>query len=191
MVGATLSDDWLHIIPATRGYMPSENQMRDAASILASAWADTHPRIVRAEETSQLDSPNEIVIQVVLRKEVEFLGMALETIRCPRCAKVLESDWWVAAVDHAYVNRFADLSVKTPCCANETSLNDLAYEPPVAFARFSITILNPFREIGRAVEPEHGPGYWVQLKALSLNADTLARIGATLGCTVRALWVHF
>src|SRR3972149_1087142 len=186
-----LSETTLKIPPAKPNYQPANPQIQEAASCLLSAWAEHHPRLVYTEEDSHLDASGEIVIQVVTHKVVEFVGGPFDTIRCPHCGTLLDDDWWGDAVTQAFETKFQNLFVRAPCCGKEASLNDLAYDPPaVGFARFYFSVRNPFREIERTKGDEHGPGFWVRLEPLAIDADTLTRIGVALGCQVRVIWVR-
>ena len=48
-------------------------------------------------------------------------------------------------MDEAYRNKFIDLEIVVSCCKSNTYLNELRYEWPAGFARFSIEIVNPNR----------------------------------------------
>ena len=81
-------------------------------------------------------------------------GSNLEAIRCPFCQANLE-DWWQDAMETAHQNKFANLSVDTPCCGKQTSLADLEYELPAGFARVELAIRDPNQtkteELGKAL----------------------------------------
>jgi hypothetical protein len=70
------------------------------------------------------------------------LGEYSESISCPGCRSDL-GDWWADAMNEAYVSKFNDLAVVTPCYATRTSLNDLVYEWPAAFGSFCLEAFNP------------------------------------------------
>ena len=70
-------------------------------------------------------------------------GSNLDRIICPFCKKVLTMDWWSTVMDERYADSFINLNIITPCCGKETTLNDLVYELPCAFARTIIKIENP------------------------------------------------
>ena len=71
-------------------------------------------------------------------------------------------------------NDFADLTVRTPCCDTETTLNDLDYRLPAGFARFVLSVQDPQRE-GRP----------------DLTPEDLAAIGHALGHDVRQVLAHY
>lgn len=47
----------------------------------------------------------------------------------------------------AFSNHFTALDIIVPCCEEKTSLNELKYEWPAGFARFSIEILSPGKDL--------------------------------------------
>lgn len=70
-------------------------------------------------------------------------GGNLEKIKCPLCGRKLDFGWWGEAMSSAAEGSFADLRVKTPCCSQDSSLNDLDYHFPCGFACVEIDIWNP------------------------------------------------
>lgn len=50
-------------------------------------------------------------------------------------------------MNKAHQKQYMDLNVIVPCCESRTSLNELKYEWPTGFSRFSIEILNPNRDL--------------------------------------------
>lgn len=70
-------------------------------------------------------------------------GGNLEEIRCPLCGRKIDLGWWGEAVSWSAEGSFADLRVKTPCCHQDSSLNDLDYHLPCGFACVEIDIWNP------------------------------------------------
>jgi hypothetical protein len=69
-------------------------------------------------------------------------GANTESISCPACGSDL-GDWWGDAMDEAFAFGFTDLTIVTPCCAAQTSLNDLIYVWPAAFGSFALEATNP------------------------------------------------
>ena len=74
-------------------------------------------------------------------------GENLEEIKCPICGETLDFDWWGNAVDEAAEIGFSDLTIATPCCHKDSSLNDLKYNFPCGFACAEIDMLNPTSEL--------------------------------------------
>lgn len=97
-------------------------------------------------------------------------GGNLERIMCPVCGAELDVGWWQTAMDQAYETGFLDLSVTMPCCAHESSLNDLNYHFLCGFACVEFAIRNPVS---------------------APDADCLAAIEHLLGCPVRVIHAHY
>ena len=62
-----------------------------------------------------------------------------------------------------------------PCCGASVSLNDLRFDAPAGFARFSLEVWNPDYELEHFGE---------------LPADIPARLAEILGTPVRHIWAH-
>ena len=141
------------------------------------------------------DSPGfgEIVFQVVLREEIQFIdnGGNWQEVRCPRCKAVLADDWWTQAMDRAHGTKFAELSVKLPCCGWDSNLNDLEYDWPAGFARFSISVKNPVRIDQSSVVQIDEKVARMNFTMLDPDENLLARVGAALGCPVRKVRAHY
>jgi hypothetical protein len=121
-----MSDNLLCLIPDAPDYVPLNDKVAVAVTILCSAVKDGR-------------------VETQVYPEIRFVdqGGNFETIHCPCCGVELDLTWWGQAMDRAAQNRFLDLSVLTPCCGCVTSLNDIRYYWPAGFARFCITISNP------------------------------------------------
>lgn len=74
-------------------------------------------------------------------------GSNLEKIVCPVCGETISFDWWGSAMDTAGNSSFMDLSVKLPCCGDDSTLNDLQYYFPCGFSCAELSILNPLEEL--------------------------------------------
>ncbi len=70
----------------------------------------------------------------------------------------------------AYETEFRELDTITPCCASNVSLNDLVYEWPAGFARFSLEALNP--------------------NIRDLEGEVLRDLEAILSCQLKRIWAH-
>ncbi len=81
----------------------------------------------------------------------------------------MDLDAVLGAVSRAYAHDYHDLAFETPCCNSVVSLNGLKWRWAAGFARFSISVMNPDRDIGE---------------------ESVRRIGEALGCEVRAVWQH-
>jgi len=75
-------------------------------------------------------------------------GENLASINCPECNSVIEIDWWSDVMSNLYNEvGFEDLSIKTPCCYKDTSLNNLIYDSSCGFSCIEFDILNPDHNI--------------------------------------------
>jgi hypothetical protein len=148
-----MSDSFLVLIPTDPSWEPSDAAADRAGNLVAD--------MVTSDE-----------IEAVITDDVEFFdaGENLESVNCPFCATEI-GEWWADAMDTAADLAFADLSVIVPCCGKPTSLNDLAYDMPQGFARFSISVSEP--------------------DITELTGDALRKIGDALGHPVRAIWQRY
>lgn len=75
-------------------------------------------------------------------------GGNLEHIICPVCSNHISFDWWGKEMEKLYRDGgFDNLIIKTPCCQNNISLNDLLYECTCGFSCVEFDIYNPTEEI--------------------------------------------
>jgi hypothetical protein len=72
-------------------------------------------------------------------------GTGLDSLSCPRCGTQLDlHGWWMARMDEVYRDSSVpSLAIKVPCCGTDTTLNDLVYNVPSAFARFRLRVWSP------------------------------------------------
>lgn len=156
----TVSATWLVVFPTDPGWVPTAEQASRAAEILA--------RLVPSWP-AQPDQP-----ELELTATVEFVhaGDNFGAIRCPGCGADLTLEWWQEHMDAQYSRDtgFILQPIAMACCSHMTTLNDLAYEWPLGFARWRATVLYPDRG-------------W-------LTADELAEIGCALGHPVRQTARH-
>lgn len=115
----------LRIIPSDPAWIPEP----PIAERLAARARDMFAW--RSEEVSVMD-----------RGEIVFVdqGQLFGEIRCPISGSVIAVGWWKSRMSEAYGNGFTDLSVRTPCCGYQTSLNELDYRPAAGFARLIIEV---------------------------------------------------
>ena len=125
-----MSDNILKLITASPTYMPNDYSIEEALTYLRQ-----HVQSAESIIAIKSDSPRFI-----------DQGANFEKIICPNCTSLIDMTWWQDAMDKAYKTGFKDLTIKTPCCGTETSLNELGYYWPAGFARLSIEIRNPARE---------------------------------------------
>jgi hypothetical protein len=96
-------------------------------------------------------------------------GSNFARVSCPGCGADL-GEWWPTAMDQGYESDFVDLAVEAPCCGLATTLNDLRYDWPQAFARVSIHVMNP--NVGE------------------LDRDLQHEVEGLLGVSTRVIWQH-
>lgn len=75
-------------------------------------------------------------------------GSNLQKINCPHCGMEISFDWWNKVMTSASQQHFQNLSIITPCCERESTLNALEYDFPCGFARLEFAMLNPVAKIG-------------------------------------------
>jgi hypothetical protein len=149
-----MSIHFLKLIPTDPWFVPSEPRW----SVAAARFHQFAPKAESVETSSTA------TIQFV------DAGGNFERVRCPACAADI-TQWWIAAMDEAWQVHFANLSVTLPCCWIATSLNDLQYEWPAGFARFTLAARNPSLGSGLAQEK-------------------LDELQAILGCRLRQVFVR-
>ncbi|HXA91574.1 MAG TPA: hypothetical protein VNW96_24025 [Mycobacterium sp.] len=145
-----VSDTWLVVFPSDPAWVPGNELAARAAEVIA-RLVPTRPSVPGQPELR-------------LTPNIEFVdaGGNFGAIGCPLCGQELELHWWHEEMDAQYRREtgFRLLPLTTPCCAGTTTLNDLAYEWPLGFARWQATVLYPDRgwlteaelhEIGQAL----------------------------------------
>lgn len=96
-------------------------------------------------------------------------GSNFENVFCPFCEADLES-WWNDAMSRWWNSQGRrELTVETPCCHRQTSLNELDYIAPQAIACVAMELMNP----GYDLEPEERQ-----------------QVETALGLPVRIIWRH-
>lgn len=150
-----MSEDILSIIPTDPTWVPTRAQAKAVRTALQ--------RLVDTAAT---------VTDEVLQ-QVAFIdaGENFESTRCPTCHAGVDQEWWAEAMARAAEADFTDLAVTTPCCASPTTLNDLIYEWPQGFARWTLTVENPAR--GPLTPKEH------------------AVLAKALAHPIREIWSHY
>ncbi|MGW1028855.1 hypothetical protein ACWD4J_35125 [Streptomyces sp. NPDC002577] len=125
-----MSSDYLRVIPTEPSWVPDE------------AHASAALAVVRAAVPAGWD------YSVRTHDEVVFVdqGGNFESVSCPYCSSALD-DWWQERMGEAAETSFSQLTVTTPCCGREVSLNDLDYRMPAGFARFEIEVEGPERDL--------------------------------------------
>jgi hypothetical protein len=149
-----VSDNVLKLIPSSPTYVPSDNAIDKALAIIKESLQFTDNIRVEVSESPRFIDQ----------------GSNWERVVCPNCNLVIDTSWWQHVMDEAYESGFRNLAVKVPCCGTETYLNELKYEWPAGFARFSVEIWNPELEIAGS-----------KLQALEI----------ALGSSLIKIWAHY
>ena len=149
-----MSDDYLILIPRDPLFVP-EAQARDRAKALLEEIITPEGKQVRCEVSD----------------EVQFIdcGANFERVLCPFCRQEIDLSFWRDAMDEAYATGFNDLSLELACCHRQSSLNDLLYDAPQGFARFSLEVMNPKEDI---------------------EGEDFERLEETLGCSLKRIRRH-
>lgn len=124
-----MSDNRLTLIPVDPTFVPDSRAERAALETLRPLVPDAEDIVVRRSELSVFVGA----------------GTNFESVACPMCSADIPVRWWQAAMDNAATGDFKQLAVMTPCCAAESTLNDLAYNWPQGFARWTLEVMNPAR----------------------------------------------
>lgn len=148
-----MSDNWLILIPNEPDFVPKEESIALAETQLSAA-------LPLAEE-----------IEAILTEETRFIdcGGNFDSISCPFTKKPIDMDVWSEAMHKAAETDFTDLSFVSPFTGQKTSLNDLVYDFPQGFAKFSIEAMNPDGD---------------------LSEQQIQEFEKMLGCKLRKIWRH-
>lgn len=150
-----MSGTHLRLIPTDPTFSPTPDAQRAAVALLAAA-------LPYAQELYAEQTPG-----------VQFIdqGGNFDSVACPTCGAVLDTGWWGNAMDDAWDGKqFGVLAVDMPCCGVRGSLNDLVYDMPAGFARFTLEV----REPGGDIEP-----------------TTVAAIEDVLRSRLRVIWARY
>ena len=118
-----MSHTLLKIISIDPGFVTNMETQEKAKAILAKHY---RPSTIEFQTTDS----------------IEFIdqGANFESVACNSCGRDLEMDEWQALVDNAFEKQFEDLTFITSCCHSKSSLNDLKYNMPAGFAKFTVSI---------------------------------------------------
>jgi hypothetical protein len=146
-----MSDHITTFIPVDPRFVPSKKAQKAAI------------RLLKELAPSAEDVSSEVDDVVVFRD----CGENFERVSCPHCRAdiVLEvwQDWMSQDCEEDGGFRLA--GVAAPCCKAMTSLDDLAYDWPQGFSRYSLKATN----------------------ADGLRDDAVAKLEAVLGCKLRRI----
>ncbi len=146
-----MTDHFLILIPTDPHYITQPDRAQAANDYLLSV-------LPQAEDIVWMSSDDLTFVDC---------GNNFERVICPACGTELPITTWQQMMDGAFANQFADLQITMPCCGAVGSLNDLHYEWPAGFARFSLEALNPNAD---------------------LDGEQIHAVADMLGCPVRKIW---
>ncbi len=148
-----MADQILRIIPADPQYVPAPADQQMALALFSSF-------VAKADR-----------MNIITGDEIRFVdpGEDWQGVTCPVCGADL-NDWIQEAINAAYENGFADLTITTPCCNSVGSLNDLIYEPTAGFASFILEAVNPINDLSD-----------MQMQFLK----------GTMKCEIRKVWAKY
>ena len=122
-----MSDDWIIFIPENPAYIPTPASQERA----------------RARFSEIAPEADEVDVQVEDKIVFFDCGGNFERVVCPSCRCEIPDEWWQNRIDKDYNNGFTLAKYATPCCGAPCTLNDLTYEWPQGFGRFSLEAMNP------------------------------------------------
>ena len=123
-----MSDSYVVVVPADPFLVPSEEAQHKLMEALR--------QIV----------PNVTEISVEVSERIFFISASanFERISCPNCTSELPVAWWQEQMDGDFDGKGFKLApLELPCCGSRAALNELQYNWPQAFGRFSCTVRNP------------------------------------------------
>lgn len=122
-----MGDNWIIIIPEAADFVPSEAAQQKAVELLERLAPDA----------------DEIVANTTDHVEFVYCGENFERILCPACGRDVELDWWSERMNAEHEIHFPLRPLALPCCQARFTLNELTYEFPQGFAKFTVEAMNP------------------------------------------------
>ena len=128
-----MADDWLRIVPTDPLHVPLPDRRAAAVEELLSV-------LDGVEEVEWVDHGDVLFIDA---------GEAFRTVRCPGCDADLMAFWSEklgdldVGADEDAPPLATDLRLVVPCCELPTSLDQLVYDAPCAWARMELSATNP------------------------------------------------
>jgi DNA-directed RNA polymerase subunit M/transcription elongation factor TFIIS len=107
-------------------------------------WTPSDEVAGQLEDIARSEFPDADEISTEFHEQPAFINPVanLETVHCPSCDSDI-MDWWQDQMEATDEEEFASLDCTVPCCGTQTSLNDLKYDWPAAFACFQLDVMNP------------------------------------------------
>lgn len=122
-----MSVDFTRIIPTDPWWVPTAAQADAAVAVVDHIMNERR---------------GELEIKAPGRVEFVDAGANWETAYCPSCRYELGTRWTVDQISAAYdaEKGYGSLTITTPCCASEISLNDVDYRWQQGFASWWISV---------------------------------------------------
>jgi len=149
-----MSDNWIIIIPESANFVPSEEAQRKAVDLLKRL------------------APNSWEVIAEATPKIRFFdcGGNFSHVICPTCGKDLDIYWWQDRMENEAEDGYPLSLIDMPCCAAKHRMDELRYDWPQGFARFSIEAMNP--------------------DIADLSEKDLSEFESLLGCKVRKILRH-
>ena len=123
-----MSDNFLIIVPQDPKYLPTLEIQQLVSGMVGSLVPD-------ADEIS-IDASEHVMFFDA--------GVNFESINCPHCRSEIDMEWWSDQMEKDFDGQGFKLEpCALPCCGSSAALNQLTYDWPQAFGKFSCTIGNP------------------------------------------------
>jgi len=116
-------------------------------------------------------APTADEIEVKVSDEVVFhdCGTNFESVACPSCETDIVMEWWQEWMEQDYGENSFSLSLRAlPCCGHSTNLQQLRYDLPQGFSKWSIEPINP--------------------NIAEIRKKDLKRIEEAIGCALRVIY---
>jgi hypothetical protein len=122
-----VSDNYIILIPQAPTFIPTAAAIKKSVALFKKLAPKADE--IKSETT---DHPRFI-----------DCGENFQSISCPKCGANLDNDWWQDWMSEEAEADFPLRPATLPCCAAKVTLNDLKYDWPQGFARFSLEAMNP------------------------------------------------
>jgi hypothetical protein len=149
-----MSDNWIVVIPESADFVPSEEAQRKAIDLLKRLAP-------KSEEVTAEATP-----------KIRFFdcGENLTHVICPTCGKDLDIYWWQDRMEEEAKAGYPLHLIDMPCCHAKHRVDELQYDWPQGFARFSVEAMNP--------------------DIADLSENEMNEFELLLGCKVRKILQH-
>jgi len=124
-MGATMSGNWIKLVPVDPRYIP--DRARQVRAMI---------RFAEIAPNAEIDAEH--------CETVKFFdcGANFKQVRCPACGEQVAVEWWQDRMDKDSGEGFQLAAYELPCCKTKCTLNDLVYDWPQAFGKFVLGAIN-------------------------------------------------